>query len=122
WNGGDGVTIIGTSVSNRIRLNSMHDNSGLAIDLNNDAVTANDSGDGDTGPNNLQNAPTLTSAQYNCGTGQTLITGTLNSVPNTQFDIDWYTNTTVDPSGHGEGEVYQNTSTYTTDALGDVAI
>jgi hypothetical protein len=54
---GNGVTITGASVGNRIVSNSIFSNAGLGIDLGNDGATANDISDGDTGPNNLQNFP-----------------------------------------------------------------
>ncbi|MCU1231106.1 MAG: thrombospondin, partial [Acidobacteria bacterium] len=122
FNSGAGVAVVGTSGQNGIRRNSIYSNGGLGIDLNNDGITGNDTGDGDTGPNNLQNAPVLTSATYSCGSNTTVITGTLNSSPGTSFEIDWFSSPTVDPSGHGEGKTYQNTSNFTTDALGDAAI
>ncbi len=70
-NSGPGVWVESTAgVANRIDGNNViHDNSGfLAVDLGaaSDVFglgpTANDSGDVDTGPNNLQNYPTLTQA------------------------------------------------------------
>src|SRR5205814_180330 len=42
---------------NIIRGNSFFNNFNLGIDLNADGGTSNDSGDGDSGPNNLQNFP-----------------------------------------------------------------
>ena len=58
-NTGDGVTITATnsSLGNTIWENSIHDNGGLGIDLGDDGPTANDAGDGDSGPNHLQNFP-----------------------------------------------------------------
>jgi hypothetical protein len=79
-NAGDGVHVVPTtpdSVSNAIEDNWIFSNSQLGIDLGNDGVTANDTGDADTGPNNLQNYPKLTSVS-NSG-GMTTINGTLNS-------------------------------------------
>ncbi|MEA2569847.1 MAG: hypothetical protein QOI24_1848 [Acidobacteriota bacterium] len=122
FNTGAGIAVVGTSAQNGIRRNSIYSNGGLGIDLNNDGITGNDTGDGDTGPNGLQNAPVLTTASYSCGGNTTVINGTLNSAPGTAFEIDWFTSPTVDPSGHGEGKTYQGTSNFTTDALGDAAI
>jgi hypothetical protein len=48
----------------------------------------NDTGDGDVGPNNFQNIPAITSAELI--NGRILVTGTLNSTPNSSFAIDLY--------------------------------
>jgi hypothetical protein len=69
FNGGPGVWIFDFRAHvDRVRVedNSLHDNVGLGIDLGGnypvpgpDGVTLNDSGDGDSGPNNLQNFPDI---------------------------------------------------------------
>ncbi len=106
-NGGDGVAVVFGGVAcikKGIIDNSIHSNGGLGIDLGDDGVTFNDQGDGDTGPNTLQNFPVLTSAVV---TGNSIaINGTLNSTPNTSFYIEFYSNQAADPSGHGEGQTY----------------
>ena len=59
-NAGSGVSIYGNSAKgNRILQNSIFSNGGLGIDLYDDGPTANDPGDADTGPNDLQNKPLL---------------------------------------------------------------
>src|SRR5262249_51997187 len=73
---------------NAIQGNSIFSNGGLGIDLKLDGVTANDNCDGDTGPNNLQNFPVLTSVV--AGATNTTITGTLNSTANTPFRIEFF--------------------------------
>ncbi|HYU99728.1 MAG TPA: Calx-beta domain-containing protein, partial [Pyrinomonadaceae bacterium] len=80
---------------------------------------ANDSGDGDTGPNNLQNFPVLTSA-VSLG-GNTTIQGTLNSTSNTQCSVDLYANNTSDASGNGEGQNFITSTTVTTNGSGDAS-
>ena len=91
--GGDGTSILG----NRI----FHDG-GLGIDLAPAGVTPNDPGDGDTGPNGLQNFPVLSSAV--ASQGRAFIGGTLNSKPNSTYRLEFFTNDTCDPSGNGEAE------------------
>ena len=58
-----GITVIGTGATNNSFLgNHIFANGGLGIDLGEDGLTLNDSGDGDDGPNHLQNAPDLAQA------------------------------------------------------------
>jgi hypothetical protein len=114
-----GVAVLGSSTTgNSIRGNSIHDNGGLGIDLGGDGVTANDAGDADTGPNNLQNYPVLTAAVPGASTS---IAGTLNSLPNTTFTIDFYASAIADPSGYGEGQRYLGSVTVTTDGSGNAS-
>ena len=90
------------STNNRIRGNAIFSNDGLGIDLNQDGIiNPNDAGDGDTGANNLQNFPTITSVTSN-GVS-TNIKGFLNSIPSTPFTIDFFSNAACDASGNGEG-------------------
>src|SRR5205807_4559515 len=83
-------------------------------DLNRDGVTPNDSCDPDPGPNNLQNFPVITNASTAGST--TTIDGTLNSTASTTFRIEFFTNASCDPSGHGEGQSFLGFTTVTTDA------
>ena len=75
----------------------------MGIDLNDDGVTANDSGDTDSGPNFLQNFPTndqpllrrsdAASARF-----------TLDVTANRRYIVDFYANDSCDASGNGEGK------------------
>ena len=94
--------VVSAGEQNSILGNSIYNNGGLGIDLNVDGVTANDTGDGDTGANTNQNFPVITSA---ITTGEaTLITGSLNSLPNQTYRLELFSNAAADPSGHGEGQ------------------
>jgi hypothetical protein len=109
------------SIQNTIRGNSISQNLGLGINLaggveDANAVTANDPLDADTGPNGLQNFPTLTSASQ--FPSSVTLAGTLQSVPSATFTIDFYANSAADPSGFGEGQVYLGSVNVTTDANG----
>jgi hypothetical protein len=99
--------------------NSIFLNAGLGIDLANDGVTANDAGDADVGPNNLQNFPILTSA--NTSGGNTTIAGSLNSTPNTTFRLEFFANDAVDPTGYGEGQFFVGFTNVTTNGTGNVS-
>lgn len=113
FNGGDGI-FISTGTGSAILHNSIFSNTGLGIDLDPDGVTANDACDGDAGANNLQNYPVLSSAT---ATGSSvLIQGTLNSIANTTFTIEFFTNAACDPSGNGEGQTFIGSTTVTTDS------
>ncbi|MFL6248501.1 MAG: beta strand repeat-containing protein [Thermoanaerobaculia bacterium] len=62
-----GVEANTTGIGNLIRENEIYSNTGIAIDLGTDGPTANIAGDADTGANNLQNYPDITTAQINGG-------------------------------------------------------
>jgi hypothetical protein len=119
-NGGDGISIE-SGVSNFLKFNSINNNGGLGVDLGFDGVTANDAGDSDTGANNLQNFPVLTSAFSNAT--RTLVAGTFNSAPNTTFTIRFYANDACDSSGYGEAmtPIFSGNNQVTTDAGGNAS-
>ncbi|HEX8494639.1 MAG TPA: DUF4394 domain-containing protein [Pyrinomonadaceae bacterium] len=120
-NGASGVGIADASTTgNRVLGNAIFNNGTLGIDLANNFVTPNDAGDPDTGPNNLQNFPVLTSATSNGGT--TTIAGSLNSLPNTTFRIEFFSNNACDPSGNGEGQTFLGFQNVTTNAGGNATI
>jgi hypothetical protein len=110
YNAGAGVLLTVTSstaTDNAILGNSIFSNGGLGIDLNGDGVTANDPGDADTGPNNLQNYPVITSARTNASNATTNLQLMLNSTPNTTFLVQYFSSAAPDPSGYGEGQTYR---------------
>lgn len=116
FNDGDGVAVVedfDVAVGNNVRGNSIHSNSGLGIDLGNDGVTANDDNvmDADTGANNLQNFPVLEFA--NAGSTNATVTGSLDSLASTPFDVDLY----INDSG-SQGKTLLGSTTVTTDAGG----
>jgi CSLREA domain-containing protein len=123
-NGSDGVAIFGDSTSsngNRILSNSIFSNEGLGVDLvgaDEDGLTnvsnPNDSGDTDTGPNGLQNKPSVGSAKTI--SGKTTIRGTLNSLSGETYTIQFFSN----PSGN-EGKKFIGTKSVSTDASGQAS-
>jgi hypothetical protein len=122
FNGAPGVVVV-AGTGNAIRGNSIFSNGALGIDLAPGAlvgVTPNDNTDADTGPNNVQNFPVLTSVLST--SNSTTIQGSLTSTPNTVFQIDFYSNAALDPSGNGEGALFFNTTQITTDANGNANI
>ena len=138
-NGAAGVAVFGdASVNpqnsgNAILGNSIYNNgllspaTRLGIDLvgtgsypADDGVTANDpiDGDGDSGPNLLQNYPVLTSTTSD--TVSTTIVGTLNSRANTLYRIEFFSSSATSGTGHGEGETFLGFTNVTTNAAGNV--
>ncbi|MEZ5596734.1 MAG: LamG-like jellyroll fold domain-containing protein [Pseudomonadales bacterium] len=96
--------------------NSIHDNTGIGIDLANDGVTINDGDDSDGGPNGLQNYPVVQSAIV---VGADLdVAGTLSSTAGATFRIEFFASTAADASGHGEGARYLGFVNATTDGTG----
>lgn len=110
-----GYTIVGNSVFSNIKLGIDLD---PALQGDGDGVTANDAGDADSGPNTLQNYPTLKTVTSD--SNQTLVNGSLNSTPNTQFKLDFYSEAACDATGFGEGKTYLGQKSVTTDGSGNV--
>ena len=96
-------------------MNSVYANGFLGIDLSGDGSTANDPGDTDQGANDLQNFPVLSTAKT--VSGQTTIRGTLNSIPNEVYVIQFFSN----PNGTRQGKTLLGQTTLTTDAAGNAS-
>src|SRR5581483_1113507 len=122
---GSGIQVFdATTTSNPLRANGIRLNNGIGIDLvggtqDSFGVTANDTGDGDNGPNNLQNYPVLTSALTSGTT--TTVSGSLNSKPSITYRLEFFSDTLADPSGCGGASTYMGFSSVTTDATGNVS-
>ena len=101
--GGVGPGALSGDATITILGNHIWANSSIGIDLAGDGVTVNDSGDGDTGANDLLNFPVITSANETAGTIS--IDFDLD-VPAGDYRIEFFTNSSADPSGYGEGETY----------------
>jgi hypothetical protein len=120
-----GVEIRGTGTGNAVLSNSIFSNSpGLGIDLYTgfvpNGVTPNDACDGDTGPNNFQNFPVISSVVSDNST--MTITGTLNSTASTVFRIEFFASPDCDPSGNGEGKTFVGSTLVTTDTTCNATI
>ena len=130
YNTGGGVVDDAGETNVSIRGNSIHDNGfgslghGVGIDLSvnigGDGVTPNDPGDGDTGPNNYQNFPIVSSAAALAPSSGTHVTGVLHSTPSTTFDLDFYANDACIPHPHDflQGRAYLGSGQVTTDGSG----
>ena len=120
FNGDEGIRI-GGGTGNRILNNRIHSNGKLGIDLiteNISGVTGNDGRamDRDTGANNLQNFPAISSAKTEGTT--TTIKGRLRSTPRKHFIIQLFSSPQKDPSGFGEGKEFMGERRVTTNREG----
>jgi len=114
---GIGVDVDATAgAGNDIRLNSIFSDGGLGIDLGGDGVTLNNSVP-HTGPNDHQNFPVITSAITSGGV--TTVTGTFNSTLSTTFELDFYTLSSMNASGYGEGRYVLGSAPLTTGGSGN---
>ena len=99
-NAGSGVAVVGAADDVAVVDTLVARNGGLAIDLGDDGVTANDAGDGDAGPNGLLNRPVVTAMSEAAGT----VTLDVDlDVPAASVLLQVFTTPTRDPSGAGEG-------------------
>lgn len=107
---------INAGKDNAILGNSVFGNYGLGIDLGS-AVgpTPNDSLDGDSGANNLQNFPESPVVSHTGG--NTTIASSLESAANTTYRIEFFAG-----SGYGEGQTIVGSTDVTTDGNGHASI
>jgi len=127
-NAGNGVHVASADTTGvAILQNSIFSNGKLGIDLGGvcsqasctyDGVTPNDPGDTDTGPNNLQNFPVLTSI---CDVGAITIQGKLNSASNTMYRLEFFSSPVSNPLGYGEGTNFLGYTNVTTDPSGNAS-
>lgn len=116
---GDGVAVGGSAgvgaTGVTVSRNAIFANGELAMNLVNGfsgypaTVTANDAGDIDGGPNNLQNFPVLLTAVDN-GI-RTTVTGTIDMPSPGAATVEIFSNGALDPSGFGEGEAFAASTT-----------
>ena len=116
----NGVTVVNPFAGVRISGNSIHDNAALGIDLVGAnfqyGVTQNDNIDADSGGNGLQNYPSLLLAES--AEGALHIAGTLDTLPNASFTIEFFAGPACNASGHGEGHRYLGTTGVSTNGSG----
>lgn len=107
----EGIALFDSGTNfNSIRQNSINNNGDLGIRL---------ATDGGGTPNDLQAAPTLTSAVINGN--KITISGNLTSTRNTQFTLEFFSNQTADPSGFGEGQTFLDAIAAKTNNAGTVS-
>jgi CSLREA domain-containing protein len=119
-NGLQGGVVIDGGTRNSVLGNSISGNAdtGLGIDLGAAGVTANDEGDGDTGPNNLQNFPVVQTATSS--DSGTVVTGNLDGdVPNGSYRLEFFDNAVCDGT-HGEGHSLIGAKSITSDGDGNI--
>lgn len=120
-----GVRLNTTATGNSILGNSIFSNTRLGINLSVvgeapvPGVTANDLGDSDSGANNLQNYPVL-SGVFASET-ESLVGGTLSSLPNTTYRLEFFSSIVMDSTGFGEGRFIVGSASITTDPSGDAS-
>lgn len=125
FNTKEGVTVLNGGTGNRITQNAIFSNGALGIDLGGgapDGPTPNDpdnADDADLGSNNLQNFPIITALADGKGADVSIF---LQSAPNSSYAIELFLNSSMDPSGFGQGEKLVVSTTLLTDALGHGAV
>jgi titin len=122
FNGDDGVLIGGLAgstsnlagVGNSVLGNSIFGNGKVGIDLGpDDGVTANGF-NGNSGPNDYENFPVLTSSV--AAGGAVFVTGTLPIHFIGTYRIEFFADPAPDPSGHGQGQTFLGFVTVTAES------
>jgi hypothetical protein len=102
-NDGAGVFVDGLAIVDAGNLSSAG-NGGLAFDLAPAGVNPNDAGDADVGANELLNRPEIASVTTAPGGVQGTITGSLDAVPASTYEIHFFYNDACDAGGFGGGQ------------------
>lgn len=122
---GPGVWISASGGSgNSVLDNAIRGSGGLDIDLGQAGASANQATNPATGPNGLQNYPVLATARRSPAAGGTeIVTGILNSAPNTTYRIDLQYGVTCSTPAPGRGlaQYALMKSSVTTNAQGSAA-
>jgi hypothetical protein len=131
YNSGDGISAgsdeSATNVTdvtvrgNRVFQNGAANNTNIGIDLGNSGQTSNDVGDGDDGPNNLQNFPVIQSVS--CGSSGCTASIDYEVETNTgnaayPLTVDFYA---ADSEQSGEGKIYLKTQEYSSSQANNTA-
>jgi hypothetical protein len=116
FNHSNGVAIR-DGTGNSILSNSIYANNPINLSLGAEGrVIPNDIGDGDSGPNNLQNFPSIESVAI--ANNSASIKGNLNSTPNTQFTIQFFSES---QSLTDSKQTYLGSTNVTTNGSGDAS-
>ncbi|MEZ6135354.1 MAG: LamG-like jellyroll fold domain-containing protein [Pirellulaceae bacterium] len=116
----NGINIYASGTGNSIIGNSIYGNVGIGIDLDSDGVTANDNLDPDSGSNNQQNFPVLSSSTVNAGGTTVTVSGTINTLASlTGVVIHFYATPVAGDVNKREGKRYLGSTTVNTDASGN---
>lgn len=118
FNGNNGVVIncptlngvVTCGVGNAIRQNSIFSNSNIGIRLNNVGTSFG---------NNNQASPVVSFVSTTAG--GTTAQGSLTSVANAQFTLEFFSNDSCDSTGAGEGQTFIGSGQVTTDGSGNAS-
>lgn len=115
YNHNSGV-VVTSGTSTKVWVNSIHNNSQFGLDLGNNGISLNDTlqKDSDAGANDMQNFPSIKSANHLTKT----LTGKLVSTPNQSFTLNFYKSPSCDGDGYGEGQTFLGSKTVFTNAKG----
>ncbi|MEZ6095163.1 MAG: right-handed parallel beta-helix repeat-containing protein [Pirellulaceae bacterium] len=116
-----GVSVLNTAgTGNSIVGNSIYGNGGIGINLGADGITANDNLDPDSGANNLQNFPVLTTSTVNAAGTTVTVSGSINTLASlTGVVIHFYATPSTGDVTKREGKKYLGSTTVNTDASGN---
>ena len=116
----DGISAT-NATGNAIRGNAVFSNGSLGIDLVPEDPTPNDPGDADSGANDLQNFPVISSVTILAPAGSgTRFQGILHAAPSTTFELDFFESPgcSNSPREFVEGQTYLGSGQVSTDGTG----